>query len=33
VIGDDLADIRGAYVIAASDLAAHVPPPADQPLA
>ena len=30
---DDFADIRGAYVIAASDLAAHVPPPADQPLA
>jgi glycine betaine/choline ABC-type transport system substrate-binding protein len=30
---DDFADIRGAYVIAASDLAAHVPPPADEPLA
>jgi ABC-type phosphate transport system substrate-binding protein len=29
----DFADIRGAYVIAASDLAAHVPPPTEQPLA
>jgi osmoprotectant transport system substrate-binding protein len=30
---EDLGDIRGAYVIAASDHAAHVPPPAEQPLA
>jgi osmoprotectant transport system substrate-binding protein len=30
---EDFGDIRGAYVIAASDHAAHVPPPAEQPLA
>jgi glycine betaine/choline ABC-type transport system substrate-binding protein len=30
---EDFGDIRGAYVIAASDHAAHVPPPAQQPLA
>ncbi len=29
----DFGDIRGAYVIAASDHAAHVPPPDEQPLA
>jgi glycine betaine/choline ABC-type transport system substrate-binding protein len=29
----DFGGIRGAYVIAASDHAAHVPPPAEQPLA
>lgn len=30
---ENFGDIRGAYVIAASDHAAHVPPPAGQPLA
>lgn len=29
----DFGDIRGAYVVAASDHAAHVPPPVEQPLA
>jgi glycine betaine/choline ABC-type transport system substrate-binding protein len=30
---EDFGDIRGSYVIAASDHAAHVPPPTEQPLA